>query len=376
MKIVRIDVYQVDLPVKGGVYRLSGGREYHSYDATIVRIRTDCGLTGWGESTPFGSTYVAAHANGTRAGIALLAPALIGRDPRHHDRNWELMQSTLRGHRNARCALDVACWDIAAQAANLPLCDMLGGRVLAPVPVISSIGGDTPEAMRAKVADHRAQGFIGHSIKIGASEAEGGPTLDAERIRACLADRQPGEWFLADANNGLTPEHALRMLSLLPDGLDFVLEAPCATWREMQSLRARCTVPLLLDELIQSEGDLAQAIAGDIWDGVGLKLSKQGGVTPMLRQRTIAAAAGMVMSVQDTVGSEISFATLLHIAQSTPRHLLRCALDTRAMVDLQVAEFDAPVARGGVEAPRLPGLGVAPDFESLGAPVATYGDPT
>lgn len=372
MKIARIDVFQVDLPVAGGIYRLSGGRSYTCHDATIVRITTDCVRIGWGESTPFGATYVAAHAGGTRAGLELLAPALIGTDPRLHDRRWERMQATLRGYRDARCALDVACWDIAAQAAGLALCDATGGRVPRAIPVISSIGGETdPEAMRAKVAAHRAQGFRGHSIKIGAPEAEGGPALDAARIAACLAERQPGEWFLADANNGLTPEHALRMLSLLPAGIDFVLEAPCASWHETLSLRARCPLPILLDELIQSEADLIHAIRTDACDG--LKVSKQGGITPMLRQRSIAAAAGMVMSVQDTVGSEISFAAILHLAQSTPRGLLRCALDPRAMTTARVAEFDAPLIDGGAEAPAIPGLGVTPKEDVLGAPGAQFG---
>ena len=195
MRIGRIEIYQVDLPVKGGVYRLSGGREYISYDATIVRVITDCGFEGWGESTPFGATYIAAHAGGTRAGLALLAPALIGMDPRHHDRLRERMEQTLRGHRDARCALDVACWDIAAKAADLPLCDMLGGRVPGAVPLISSIGSDAPDKMREKVACHREQGFMGHSVKIGATEAEGGPALDAERIRACLPTVSPANGF-------------------------------------------------------------------------------------------------------------------------------------------------------------------------------------
>ena len=295
MKIARIEIYQAALPVKGGVYRLSGGREYTSFDATFARVTADNGQDGWGESTPFGSTYIAAHAGGTRAALELLAPALLGMDPRAHDRRHDRMRQTLLGHRDARTALDVACWDLTAKATGLPLCDLLGGRIPGPVPVISSIGGDTPEKMRAKVAAHRAKGYMGHSIKIGATEGEGGPTLDAERIRACLADRRPGEWYLADANNGLTPEYALRLLSLLPENLDFVLEAPCATWRETQSLRARCNVPLLLDELIQSEADLIQAIAQDTSDGVGLKTTKHVGVTAILRQRTIAAAAVRVL---------------------------------------------------------------------------------
>lgn len=372
MRISRIEIYQADLPVMGGMYRLSGGREYTTFDATFAHVLTDTGPDGWGESTPFGATYIAAHAGGTRAALDLLAPAILGMDPRLHDRLWDRMHGTLLGHRDARTALDVACWDIAAKAAGLPLCDMLGGRIAGPVPVISSIGGDTPEAMRARVAAHRQAGYAGHSVKIGATEPEGGPALDAERIRACLADRRPGEWYLADANNGLTPEHALRMLSLLPDGLDFVLEAPCASWRETQSLRARCTVPLLLDELLRSEADLIQAIAQDTCDGVGLKVSKQGGVTPMLRQRCIAGAAGMVMSVQETTGSQIAFAAILHIAQSTPRRLLRCALDPRMMIEAETATFDAPVQNGGARAPSLPGLGITPDMAVLGPPVAVY----
>lgn len=60
--VKRIDVFQVNLPYSGGVYRLSGGREYHQFDATFARITTQTGIEGWGESTPFGTTFVAAHA--------------------------------------------------------------------------------------------------------------------------------------------------------------------------------------------------------------------------------------------------------------------------------------------------------------------------
>ena len=178
-------------------------------------IRDSDGTVGWGESTPFGSTYVAAHAGGVRAALDLLAPAVIGLDPRSHDRIQDAMNTVLTGHAAAKTAIDVACWDAHGKAAGLAVCDLLGGRISGPVPVISSIGSDTPDAMRASVARHRKAGFRGHSVKIGAGEAEGGPALDAERIGACLADRQPGEWYLADANGGMTPESVLRMMAHL-----------------------------------------------------------------------------------------------------------------------------------------------------------------
>ncbi len=189
MKIAKIDLYQVELPYSGGVYKLSGGRAYESFDASIVRVTCDDGTEGWGESTPFGSTYIAAHARGARAGIAELAPALLGWDPRRTDRIADLMDSTLAGHNHAKTALDLACWDIFGKSVGLPVCELLGGSTNVPMPMISSIHAGDPEEMRERVAEHRSRGYRGHSIKIGALDSEGGPALDAERITACLADR-------------------------------------------------------------------------------------------------------------------------------------------------------------------------------------------
>jgi L-alanine-DL-glutamate epimerase-like enolase superfamily enzyme len=225
LKIARTDIFKADLPYSGGVYHFSGGREYWGFDATFVRITTDTGIQGWGESTPFGSTYIAAHALGVRAGIAEIAPWLIGLDPKRVDRINETTDATLVGHEHAKTPLDIACWDIFGKSVGMPVCELLGGRMDVGLPVISSIYMDKPEDMRRCVAEHRAREYIGHSIKVG-----GDPGEDARRITASLADKQPGEFFLVDANCGMTVESALRMLRLLPSGLDFVLEAPCATW--------------------------------------------------------------------------------------------------------------------------------------------------
>lgn len=372
MKISQIELYQVDLPYSGGVYLLSGGREYTSFDASIVRIVTDDGTDGWGESTPFGSSYIAAHALGTRAGIAEIAPHLLGRDPRQVDRINDTMDQALVGHNHAKTALDIACWDVFGKSVNLPVCELLGGSTGIRMPTISSIYAGDPEDMRARVADHRARGYMGHSVKVGALDSEGGPALDAERIAASLADRQPGEYFIVDANGGLIPETALRMLRMLPVGLDFVLEAPCATWRETLSLRQRCDVPIIIDELAQQDSDISQIVTQDLADGIGLKISKAGGLTHGRRHRDICVAAGLTVSVQDTVGSTIAFAGIAHLGATVPQRYLRCILDCRDMVTLETAEFDAPVTDGGVLAPMSPGLGIIVKRDVLGDPVATW----
>lgn len=374
MKIKRIELYQIDLPYSGGVYHLSGGREYRSFDASIVRVIAENGLEGWGESTPFGSTWIASHALGARAGIAEIAPHLLGKDPRQVDRINEAMDSALVGHNHAKSAIDLACWDLFGKSVNLPVCELLGGSTGRRLPVISSIHADTPEAMRENVAKHRELGYLGHSVKIGAVDSEGGPVLDAERIKASLADQKPGEFFIVDANGGLTPEMALRILRLLPSGLDFVLEAPCSTWRETQSLRQRCPVPIFIDELLQHEEDAIHVISHDVGDGLGLKISKVGGLTRARRHRDIGIAAGLSLSVQDTVGSDIVFASILHMGTTIPEKNLRCLLDTRGMVSIQTAEFDAPIVDGGVIVPNKPGLGITVDEDLLGSPVAVWGD--
>jgi len=374
MKISRIDLYSTKLPYAGGVYRLSGGRTYESFDASIVRLTCDDGTEGWGESTPFGSTYIAAHALGTRAGIAELAPALVGRDPRQSDRIADVMDGTLAGHNHAKTPLDVACWDSFGKSVDLPVCELLGGSTNVPMPMISSIHAGDPDEMRGRVAEHRAKGYWGHSIKIGALDSEGGPAHDAERITACLADRRPGEFFLVDANGGLLPETALRVIQLLPDGLDFALEAPCATWRETMSLRRRCPYPIVMDELAQHDEDVALIAAQDVADGIGLKISKTGGLTAGRRQRDICRATGLTLSVQDTVGSSIAFAAIIHLGTTVPARLLRCVLNCAEMVTLTTADVDARFTGNGVLPGGSPGLGIAVDEAVLGDPVMTWGD--
>ncbi|MFI7067969.1 mandelate racemase/muconate lactonizing enzyme family protein [Kribbella sp. NPDC050124] len=368
MKISRIELFQVDLPYTGGVYRLSGGRTYTSFDASIVRITCDDGTQGWGESTPFGSTYIAAHANGVRAGIAEIAPHLLGRDPRRLDRISDAMDEALLGHNHAKTALDVACWDILGKSVGLAVCELLGGSTGVPMPLISSIHAGDPEEMRSRVADHRARGYQGHSVKIGALDSEGGPALDAERIAACLADRRTGEFYVVDANGGLPPENVLRMLRLLPPGLDFVLEAPCATWRETLSVRRRCAYPIVLDELAQQDDDIALAVANDAADGISIKISKAGGLTRARRHRDMARAAGLTLSVQDTVGSTIAYAGIVHLGATVPPRLLRGVLNCEDMVTPRIATFDARSEGGGVLPPDAPGLGIDVDEAALGQP--------
>ena len=196
--------------------------------------------------------------------------------------------------------------------------------------------------------------------------------MAAALVAAGVADRQPGEFYVVDANGGFCTETALRWLRLLPQDLDFVLEAPCPTWRECASLRRKTNVPIVFDELATNDASIVQLIAEDAADGINLKISKAGGLTKARRQRDICVAAGLTVSVQDAAGSDIAWAAIVHLGQTIPERYLRCVLNWSDMVTLKTADGAFGARNGRVSAPREPGLGIIPRLRILGEPVASY----
>ena len=82
----------------------------------------------------------------------------------------------------------------------------------------------------------------------------------------------------------------------------------------------------------------------------------------------------MTVSVQDTVGSVLSAASIFHMGATVPERTLRCVLDPRDMVTVETGAFHAPIQNGGVIPPDAPGLGVTMNMDLLGKPVATLAD--
>ena len=132
IKITSLSVFAQWQPFVDGPYTCSGNRSADGFDSTIVKIETDAGLVGWGEMAPLGAFYDPSFVGGARAGAALLAPLLIGLDPRQPVPLGRLMDLHLNGHPYAKSAIDMALWDLAAQSAGLPLAEALGSPSASP----------------------------------------------------------------------------------------------------------------------------------------------------------------------------------------------------------------------------------------------------
>ena len=172
MKITRLSAYQVELPLHDGIYAWSEGKSISTFDSTIVRIETDTGLVGWGESCPLGPVYLPSFAGGVRAGIAELGPRLIGEDPTQLEYLNRTMDANLKGHPYAKSGIYVACWDILGKATGMPVCELLGGRYGDDVALYRSVSRDTPEAMAAKLKSFRVQGYRKFQLKVGGNIEE------------------------------------------------------------------------------------------------------------------------------------------------------------------------------------------------------------
>src|SRR5262249_49316256 len=151
-------------------------------DSTLVKITTDEGLSGWGEGCPFSPTYMLAFAEGTRAGIQLMGPALLGADPRQIEDIYARMDAVLYGHPYAKSPVDIACWALLGQAAGLPVSDLRGGTVQPRFPLYHVVGVNRPEVMRARAEELVGQGFRRFQVKVGSGHWH----LDVARARACL----------------------------------------------------------------------------------------------------------------------------------------------------------------------------------------------
>ena len=363
MKIKRVTVYQVDLPLHEGSYQWSGGKSVEVFDSTIVRIDTDEGVVGYGEVCPLGPFYLPSYATGARTGIAELAPQILGEDPTELAVINRRMDAALKGHPYVKSAIDIACWDILGQVAGLPVCTLLGGRYGEDFALYRAISQASPEAMAERVAGYRAEGYRKFQLKVG-----GDPDTDIQRIRAVAQQLQAGDVLIADANTGWLMHQAARVVRGVHD-VDVYIEQPCLSYEECLTIRQRTDHPFVLDESIDGLEVLLRANADRAMDAVNLKISKFGGLTKVRQARDLCIALGIAMTIEDSWGGDIITAAIAHLAHSTPAELLFTATDFNSYVTVSTAEGAPQRKEGRMAASTAPGLGVTPRPDVLGDPV-------
>ncbi len=377
MKITEIfsHVLQYDLPGELGYSQ----QYYTRRTAHLVEVRTDAGVTGWGEC--FGPGNVAI---GNKAIVEkVIQPMILGDDPLDRDVIWHKVYNLLRDHGQKGMPLqslsgvDIALWDIAGKVAGQPLFRLLGGAHRTRVRAY----GYGMMLKRQSVADHVARfrdeaaaildmGFTATKMKVGL-----GPRDDVQLCRAVAEGVGDRGRFMVDANHCYTTSDAFYVGRALEELDAYWFEEPVAPedldgYRE---LRAGLKVNISGGEAEFNRWGWRQILENRGLDIAQPEVCALGGISEY--QRVLALCHAHFTPVINHVwGSAVAVATNLHLLAAMPPmpgglHPWEPMLefdttDNRFRDELLTEPLDVQgqVAAGDgfVSIPQGPGLGVEP----------------
>ncbi|WP_299625265.1 mandelate racemase/muconate lactonizing enzyme family protein [Pelagibius sp.] len=366
MRITRLTLWSVAL-TSHVPYLMAEGKACETVETMVLRVETDAGLQGWGEVCPI-PHYLPAYARGVAPALEELAPILLGADPRGPEALERAMARWLKGHPYAKSMIDIALWDLTGKAAGLPLYALLGGRQAADLPLYHSITCIAPEEMARIAREAQATGIGQIQVKLGADDDW---QADVARLRLVREAVGVGPLVYGDWNCGASRLEATRVGRAVAD-LDVMLEQPCETLADCAAVRAATGLPMKIDEAAFDVESLLQAQRLGCMDAVAVKLSKFGGLSAARRARDLCFHLGAQMCIEDTWGSDVTTAAALHLAAATAAEsvLNVCDLSGYGAPRLDPA---GPIRKAGrIAPPEGPGLGVTPDPEVLGEPLAVF----
>lgn len=206
----------------------------------------------------------------------------------------------------ARNAVDCALWDLAANAAGMPLWRYVAlAREPGPLTTAFTISLGNAPAMEADATKAAGKGYDMLKLKL---TGEG----DRERV-AAVRRGAPGARLVVDANeswNGLDIAAEAAALSEL--GVEMI-EQPLPAGLDAMLVGVQSPVPIVVDESCHSASDIARLAR--YYDGVNIKLDKAGGLTEALKLADAAEAAGLKIMVGCMLSTSLGIAPAFVLAQ-------------------------------------------------------------
>jgi len=367
--IQRVEILPVRIPVTR-TFTFASGTAGTAGDAApfvFVKLTDNEGEVGWGAVRPMPSwSYETLDSLVTTLRKAF-APALIDlpisdAHGLHQTLHRIIGRGPSTGQPNAKAAVDMALYDLAARAAGMTLRGYLGGSdARRTLPLSYTLTAHDEAAMRDDLAEGQRQGFVHFNFK-AAVKAETDIAL-ARLIRERVAG-----FVWADANQGFSLHEARRVAAAFDEiGVD-LLEQPLPADRInlMRALRAQVNIPLAVDESSVSASDFFQYAAEGLVDYLVIKLPRSAGIYPTLQQIAVAQAAGLDMIVSGLTGTFITKLAACQVALAfgceRPAGLNGSQfLDESAFYpDLRQIEHD-----GAIHFTDTPGVGTQPDEDAL-----------
>ena len=310
MKIVDILTKKVDFK-RRKVFKIAFGKGSDISQRIYIKIITDDGIYGLGESTP-SPLVMGETIDGVIAAIEYMKPALLGTDPLDIANIHKIMDSTLLHNTSAKAAIDIACYDIMGKKEGKPVHKLLGAKK-DTLQTDITIGIDSIEAMVNEAAERVSEGFRIIKVKCGI-EAE----KDIEVIKQ-IRNAVGNEIDLRiDANQGYDIKTAIYVLNEMKKYNLTEAEQPLPYWdvHGMAELNKISPVPIMADESVHLPTDALSVCEHDAAKIVNIKLMKCGGIYPALQIADIAKKYGKTCLVGCFSESKLAISAAAAVALS------------------------------------------------------------
>jgi D-galactarolactone cycloisomerase len=340
---------------------------YNTRTAMLVKVTTDEGVVGWGESwgppEPASATI-----------NAVLTPIILGQDPFDTEALWEKMYSRTRDYGQkgiivgAISAIDIALWDIKGKALGLPAHKLLGGAFRTSIQAYASglylkNPPQTDEELGDEALEHVEQGFAFVKMKIGF-----GPQTDIRRVRAVRSAIGNEVGLMVDANHAYDARMAISLGKKLEEFEILWFEEPVAP-EDIEGyvqVKTALNIPIAGGEAEFTKYGFRDLLCRRAVDVVQPDVSLAGGFTEC-KKIAAMAEAWHIACVPHVWGSAVGFAAGLQFIASLP------SFPGLEWFDKPILEFDRSpnpfrdelsdgsicvMDTSHVEIPTRPGLGV------------------
>lgn len=312
MRISEIKIWALEIPMKKA-FKTSRAQQ-NVAKHLIVQILTDNGLIGIGEAAP------RPHITGENLESAFIAlekyigPVLIGEDPLNLYMLHKKMDIATELNTSAKCAIDLALYDLIGKSFGVPVYDLMGGKTKERLRTNYICDINEPERVSEILEGKVKEGFT-YSIKIKVGTD---PLKDVERVKAAREAIGPEINLIADANQGWDASTAIRVLRNMEDFDLRIAEQP-VYWEDLMGL-ARVTravkLSVMADESVWSPFDAMQIIRMEAAHMFNIKLIKSGGLFRAQQIAMLAQSANMNCMVGSTIETSILCAAEGHFAMA------------------------------------------------------------
>jgi L-alanine-DL-glutamate epimerase-like enolase superfamily enzyme len=358
MKIDKVETIPFSIPMKRpSRWGAAGIRE--AAEGILIRVYTSGGIVGQAEAIPRPYIYGDTLFSLKHILDEWLIPGLVGADPFDTERIWESF-TRVAWNPSAKAALDMALFDIKAQACQVPVFKFLGGwQPRVPVSYMVSL---KPIAEMQAEAEQMAQKGI-KTFKL-----KGGQDLRKDIGMITGLRKALGEevGLYVDANQGYALSEALRFFKACEEMGILCVEEPVPVFQGSvrQKIARSSSVPIMGDDSCFTLEQVIQEVELEAIGIINIKTSRTGYyVSQKIVQ--LAEAAGMICAVGSQGATGIGTLTAGHFAAAFPTIKFPSELTTFYKHQDDLLTELPHIVDGFMELSSTPGLGISVDEAKL-----------